>query len=303
MTERGKNNPPPREVSPADPSLESNPVPRIQDLATYPMGPAAASDADSSFSTTQEPMEAHQPPHDDIFQFIVDLDGHSIDLCPPGRREERNRTAEEELALTEAIRDRTWGFYVFVVDYEAQSQSLLPSALEKLAKCVHLSIQRYTTEGTSPQVAEELWKRFRLEVVQDPSKLSGASLDRVRASFIALLRARRPDFSDYRTRPPMGPKSKLCLVLDAEAIQTIANLDVPDTYSEAVDHIYKSLDVRVLKAVDSEWERPKSSHSSYRGVYITSPVDLHYLFSRIGWIGSHELQQLHQNEQTLPWIR
>lgn len=292
MTGRAGNNPPPRAVSPLDPSLQSNPVPQIQDLATRPIGPGAAPNAVSSFSTARELRAAHQPPHDDIFQFIDDLDQHQAELCVPGRPEDYERTDEEESALSDAIRDRTWGFYVFVTDYGSTNQSLLASALDKLTQCVHLSVQRYKTQGTGTVVTDEVWKRFRLEVVEDQEELHDASLDRARALFVALLRGRRPDFGDRDIPLPRSPKSKICLVLDAEAIQGLAGLNVPNADNGDLEEADRDLDRLILKALDAEWERPQESYSLYRGWYPTSPTGLHYLFQRVGWQGFRVLEQL-----------
>ncbi|KAF2163481.1 hypothetical protein M409DRAFT_26093 [Zasmidium cellare ATCC 36951] len=303
MTGRAGNNPPPRSVSPLDPSLQSNPVPRIQDLPTRLVGPTAAPDAESTFTTARELRLAHQPPHDDIFQFILDLDKHQEDLCVPGRPEDYNRTDEEELALADAIRDQSWGFYVFVTDYDPNSQSRLPGALDKLTQCVQLSIQQYTSQGTSLLVTDEVWKRFRLDVVEDPDRLSGASLDRVRSIFIALVRARRPDFGDRDIPLPKGPRNRLCLVLDAETIHSLADLSVPETSSEELVEVYQSLDRPILKALDAEWGRPQDSDSPYRGWYSTSPVELHYLFQRVGWKGIHQLELLFEMESSRPHLR
>lgn len=298
MTGRAGNNPPPPAISPIDPSLQSNPVPRIQDLVTRPIGPAAALDAASSFSTARQLRVAHQPPHDDIFQFIHDLDKHQADLCVPGRPEDYERTDEEESALSNAIRDQSWGFYVFVIDYGSASQSLLASALDKLTQCAHLSVQRYTTQGTSGVVTDEVWKRFRLEIVEDRDKLQDASLDRVRALFVALLRARRPDFGDRDIPLPRSPKNKICLVLDAEAIQGLADFSVPNADNKELEEACRNLDRPLLKALDAEWERPQESYSLYRGWYPTSPIGMHYLFQRVGWQGFHVLEQLFEMDNS-----
>ncbi|KAF2163480.1 hypothetical protein M409DRAFT_26092 [Zasmidium cellare ATCC 36951] len=269
-------------LSPIDPSLESNPVPRVLDLATSSIGSGAATDASSTFTSAAELAQALGSSPEELLQLIDKVDELQAILCEPGRPEDNERTAEQEHALVEAIRDRTWGFYLFVTGYEAQDQSLLPSVLDKLVRCVHFSLQRAAADSPSHAVADEAWQRFRLDVVQDSNILSNASFDRLRAAFVAFLRAKRPDFGEHGVNLPMGPRNNVFLVLDSEAIRAISGFEVPDDYTEDQEETYEKMDLRILKAVSGGWERPERSRSSYRGWHAVSPMALPDLFLDLG---------------------
>ncbi|KAK4501095.1 hypothetical protein PRZ48_006901 [Zasmidium cellare] len=282
MTSRGGANQPAREVSPIDPSLDSDPVPRVLDLATRSIGPGAVTDASSAFATAEELAQAHGLYPQKLLQLIKKVDELQAILCEPERPEDNDQTAEQEHALVEAIRDRTWGFYLFVTGYDAEDQSLLPDVLDKLVHCVHLSLQRAAVGLVNQAVVYEAWRRFRLDVVEDSSILSNASLDRLRAVFVALLRTKRPDFGEHGVTLPMGPRNSVFLVLHSEAIQTIANFEVMDAYTEDLEAAYAGMNLRILQAVSVEWERPERSHSSYRGWHAVSPMALPDRFVDLG---------------------
>ncbi|KAK4501094.1 hypothetical protein PRZ48_006900 [Zasmidium cellare] len=278
-TGRADNNSPPREVSPMDPSLERNPVPMVQDLTSYSIGPGSEPDAESKFSTAQVIQEECQVPFNDMLKFVKNLDTHQATIAVPVYPEDYERTDEEEEALEEQIRDRTWGFYAFVTDYEAASQSKLPRALDNLLKCVRFGLRYDIKLGASLQVADEVWQRFRLEIVEDKRVLENASVDRVRATFVSLIRARRPDFGERDTGPPRGTRYQTCLLLDTESIESLASLEVPEQPSL---ESWKTLDKKMLKAVSAQWQRPQRSDSTYRGWYPATPVELENLFAEAG---------------------
>jgi hypothetical protein len=80
-------------------------------------------------------------------------------------------------------RDPTWGFYIFVTDYSAKVSENIPQAMETLMGVV----QRGLRYWTCPPYAEEAFRRFKLDLVEDQAALEGASYDRIREEFRALV--------------------------------------------------------------------------------------------------------------------
>jgi hypothetical protein len=60
-------------------------------------------------------------------------------------------------------RDPTWGFYVFLTDYSAEVIQNIPQAMETLMGVV----QRKLHSFTYPPYAEEAFRRFRLDLIED----------------------------------------------------------------------------------------------------------------------------------------
>ena len=113
--------------------------------------------------------------------------------------------------------------------------------------------------------ADEVFRRFKLDLVEDQDALESASLDRVRECFRAHVRSLELTDDDDEHYPWVGSVHKqVCFVLDAEKVQMLANL----TFREDGDRM---AEFRVwhkcwVQAVDIKWERPEATYSKYRGV-------------------------------------
>jgi hypothetical protein len=77
--------------------------------------------------------------------------------------------------------DPTWGFSVFVTACSSEALEKLPQALENWIRAQESWLEHH---NMNPVLREEVFKRFKLEVVCDDS-LEGASDDRIRAEFKA----------------------------------------------------------------------------------------------------------------------
>jgi hypothetical protein len=71
-----------------------------------------------------------------------------------------------------------------------------------------------------------LYRRLRLDVVEDQEALEGASVDRVRECFRVLVRSF--ELSDNEDEYPPPARNLVCFVLDSERVDMLADLDVFD---------------------------------------------------------------------------
>lgn len=139
-------------------------------------------------------------------------------------------------------------------------------------------IQRQQGASANPPdpYADEAFRRFRLDLVDEQETLAEASIDRVRECFRALVRS--PEITDDndgevdRWVPPA--KNKFCLVLDAGKVQMLASL----TFRDDADYLedFRAFEACRVQAVDIAWQRPErtSDEEDYRGVREVSIVSL-----------------------------
>ncbi|KAH0371537.1 hypothetical protein KCU65_g1767, partial [Aureobasidium melanogenum] len=253
--------PPSRPVTPVDQTLVSRPVPRRRNFVPRYFGPGAASSIRSRVSSIHDllasadetmyaPKRAHStimdsywPNGDDVRHLLQDCaDWESVSF----RSDERPPPP-----------DPTWGFTVFVTAYDHESREQLNQALHNW-----LRVQERELESgwTLPVFAAEAWKRFKLDIIEDQEALDGASDDRIRADFRALVRNKELSDDEDQFLPPA--RNQVCLVLDAAAMTMLAELKFP---GESKDDRAAFGDKKV-KAVDIQWNRPQTSTSSYRGI-------------------------------------
>lgn len=281
----------PTPLPPADQSLVDHPVPRSRDRTTYSLGPGAAPAVSSSFRTVDELLvqtnysvswistDWHQalagPDYDggddEIFSLVKVTEDHQARVPNPIDPSVEPLSAEQKDEVREKIRDRTWGFYVFVTDYSKEACDSLPSVLEKVITATRISIEGTRLLGTPDAFIEEAINRFRLEIVEDETTLEAASLDRVRAEFLALVRARRPDFFLCNTLPPRPIKNRACLVLDADAIVKLSRIELPRHYDPLNPDLPRELTTRMLKVVDAAYIRYENDgYSGWKGLSLTA---------------------------------
>ncbi|CAD0086543.1 unnamed protein product [Aureobasidium vineae] len=261
MTGRGRAAAlPARPVPPADQTLTTRPVPRRRKFSPRSFGPGAASDSrdrvhsirdllSSADETTYIPTRTHgltvtsySPNGDDVRHLLKDCaDWESVSF----RSDERMPPP-----------DPTWGFVLFVTAYDDLSQERPPQAVENWTR-----VQERKLENgyTLPVFATEAWQRFKLDIIEDQEALDGASYDRVRAEFRALVRDKELSDDEDQFLPPA--RNQACMVLDAAAITMLAGLKFPEELKDD----QTEFEDKKIKVVDVQWNRPQSTTSSYRG--------------------------------------
>lgn len=229
---------------------------------------------------------------DEIWEFLKKIeDDQATILVPdnPLRLSLDELLSEEEMRqFEESIRDRTWGFYVFVTDYSPAAQAALPKALSKLVQCANLQLDWHLKQAfTTSIVAEEARRRFKLDVVSDETALTNASTDRVREEFIALVKGKRRDFLNEHVLPPPPSRNAACMMLDSEAFELLGSLDIPDSGDHITVKEFGALRRSAcVKFVDACWQYPDRSHSAYRGWIHWSVLTMSVLYQEIGGRGS-----------------
>jgi hypothetical protein len=124
---------------------------------------------------------------------------------------------------------------------------------------------RADTAAANPY-AKELYRRLRFNVVEDEEALEGASVDRVRECFRALVRSL--ELSDDEDEYPPPALNLICFVLDSDSVEVLADLDFFDDYVQEL----KVHEKCKLQAVDINWKRPEMTRDSYRGArYLEIP--------------------------------
>ena len=262
MTGRGRRAPPPRPTTPTDPTLTSRPVPRKKSFPICSFGPGTAIDTSPAAFNNWNGYE--------LKAYWKEFDR----VAAPSLGEDRYENARllQELRHSEACSWRddetftpqpTWGYYVFLTDYDQVTKDSLPRAMENW---VEVTRRSQGADANPPNLyAEEVFRRFKLDLVEDQDALESASIDRVRACFRAHVRSLELTDDNDEHYPWVGSVHKqVCFVLNAEKVQMLANL----TFRKDGDRM---AEFRVwfkcwLQAVDITWERPETTYSEYRGI-------------------------------------
>lgn len=255
MCIRSRNDPPPRVPTPTDSTLESRPPPFKRRFPVRSYGPGTAPDI-SQRTTSRDALEslARTSPasqngfakdNSDLLDTVEKWE--YCDLWNDGRKFEP---------------DSTWGFYIMVTDYSQEARSKLDGAMERLLRVLH---QVLGAGADPPDVyADELYRRLKLDVIEDQEALEDASNDRVRECFRAHVRGlelwgEEEEGAEIDWPPPS--RNYACLVLDGSKMDMLLN--IPDHVDPVEDgHM---LDACRLKAIDIFWQRPEKTVSSYRG--------------------------------------
>ncbi|KAH6962333.1 hypothetical protein BKA56DRAFT_679150 [Ilyonectria sp. MPI-CAGE-AT-0026] len=142
-----------------------------------------------------------------------------------------SRMALQHLARHDGSHDYpySWGYTIFRTVYAPGSDEAVARAVERLAVYAKNFTQN---EHARPRVGagafdtrpnEELWSRYRCEVVQDEETLADASESEVGERFDAWIREhRRPVVAG--TRPKPNARFLFCLMLDEESLENILAL-------------------------------------------------------------------------------
>ena len=258
----GRNAPPSRPTTPTDPTLIAHPVPRKRSFPIRSFGPGAAIDA----------------PNPDPRLWTVDLMNawwedffRAAGPCEDDMRE--NKAVLNTVRGSEAViwRDDevlvpqpTWGFYVFLTHYDAVTRDSVPRAMENWVKL--LGWCQGANANPPDLYADEAFRRFKLDLVDEQDTLAKASIDRVRECFRTLVRSLEiTDNNDDEEEDVWVPptRNKICLLLNADKVQMLANL----TFSDNADYLecYKTYAACRVLAIDIEWQRPETASDQYRG--------------------------------------
>ncbi|KAH7113122.1 hypothetical protein B0J13DRAFT_574742 [Dactylonectria estremocensis] len=160
----------------------------------------------------------------------------------PGRT---SRIALQHLARHDGSHDYaySWGYTIFRTVYGPGSDEDVAKALDRLAAYAKFFAQK---EHACPVVGqgafdarpnEELWSRYRCELVQDEQTLADASESEVGERFDAWIRQRRRPFTT--AYPVPNARFLFCLMLDDESLENILALPedprAPANYGGAAD--------------------------------------------------------------------
>lgn len=270
-----------RPISPTDSSLAVRPVPWTRNFAARSFGPGAAADITTTARPLREVQEQADPAtyyDPTLYSPILD---QGIDLF-------REIEGWEQVSFWEdkyVDRDPTWGYYVFVTRYSESVLENIPRAIDNLLKVVQRGLRCYTLST----YGDEAFHRFKLDVIEDQDALNGASDDRIREEFRALIRGFNLCDDEERFVPPA--RNVACLALDEATISMLVNLSFPEDPMD--DH--KAFSEVTIKVVDIWWQR-SSAHpeSSYRGVGDCPIVSLDKLYLMLmSGVNSGAMEDLH----------
>jgi hypothetical protein len=262
----GRNNPPPRPPTP-DPTLVTHPVPRKKAFPISSFGPGVAIDS----STIDPTVSARKEWWDNFYRAA-------------GPIEPENHVQEENYAVLDKIRDKeavgwrkddiifphpTWGFYVFLVDYDLATKDSAPLAMENWVRLIQL-VQGADNASSPDPYANELFRRLRMDLVDIKQEMTGsASVDRVRECFRSQIRSLDITDEEEDLWPP-PTRNNVGLVLNADLVRKLANLD----FNQDLD-MYEAYRVQ---AVDIIWQPSDVAHRGYKGVKDIPITDLARLY-------------------------
>lgn len=293
-----------RPVTPLDPSLATRPVPHERTFTGRSFGPGAAADIYKTARALKEidpeavPESFH--PADCLHYKNVSRNNTTRNLLKVVECREHIRSDDGKVFLE---RDPTWGFYIFVTDYSTEVSENIPQAMETLMGVV----QRRLRYWTCLPYAEEAFCRFKLDLVEDQATLEGASYDRIRAEFRALIQAKIRDLKssseewDDKEKFDLWPRARYqaCLVLDGATVSMLANVPPFENLEEHDRFLINNV---ALKVIDRFWERPPPvvlSAEEYRGVVDCSIGRIPLLYHEITSYSSGDAVETFYEHQRL----
>ncbi|RDW70546.1 uncharacterized protein DSM5745_08057 [Aspergillus mulundensis] len=257
MTTRGRPPVSLRPTTPPDPTLATRPVPRTRTFTPHSYGPGAAPNIKDLVRNLNQVRADSDPA-----TYLNPLDAQYSHILPDGIHQLLKEIIADETIFTETDEiisiDPTWGFYAFLVDYDADTLRKIPLAMHNLVEATRRTIRAQSTTA----YADEALRRFKLDVVQDEAALADASADRIREEFRAHLRGVRQLGDDGVIRG--AARNYACLVLDRAVVLMLA--DLAPAFSEDLRGDWRALRGKTIPLVDAWWERPAANGSAYRGV-------------------------------------
>lgn len=260
MTGRGAAGAPPlRPTTPTDPTLASRRVPRKRAFPIQAFGPGAAMDT-SNIGNRQEREAFWDELHRAAKGQVDEVENES--LLREISQWEKVTFRDDEVLIPQP----TWGYYVFLTAYDETTKGSIARAMENWVKVV----QRHHGANVDPPNvrADEVCRRFELNLVNEQDMLESASTDRVRECFRAHVRSL--ELSNDEVYWALPTRNRVCLVLGANQVQMLANLTFHD--DRMVE--FSAFDECRVQAVDIAWQRPETTRSKYRGSRDISIVGL-----------------------------
>jgi hypothetical protein len=173
--------------------------------------------------------------------------------------------------------DGTWGYYVFLTSYDDATLEKVEQAMDNWVRLVERRLA--TAEGPHDK-NEELRKRFKLELIKDEAELAGASDDRVRENFCALMRDLDLWRGTYVGRPQA--RYSVCLAIDAAAVDMLAGLQFLEDPDQ--DRDYRTFENLTVKVIDALWDRDQERWAERHG---QGP------YMGVGWLSINGLQDMY----------
>ncbi|KAL4916355.1 hypothetical protein BDW62DRAFT_202859 [Aspergillus aurantiobrunneus] len=270
MTTRGRPSSSLLPTTPPDSTLTTRPVPRTRAFTPHSFGPGAAPNI-RALVRSPEDVRAESNPA----TYLNPMDAHFSHILQDGTYQLLQEVADHETVFDEHDEilgvDPTWGFYAFVVDYDADTLGKIPDAIQTLITVTRRNIRT----GSTSAYADEALRRFKIDVVQDEQALAGASDDRGREEFRAQLRGLRQLGEDGVIHGAVRNYS--CLVLDRAVVAMLADLTFPADVRED----WRCFRAKTVKLVDAWWERPAMNVSAYRGVDYCPIHSLAYFYTEV----------------------
>ena len=146
-----------------------------------------------------------------------------------------------------------------LTDYSQAALNNVDRAMENLLRVQRRSLG---AEQHPPNpYADEVYRRMRFDLVEDPAALDSASHDRVRACIRAQIRGL--ELCDDEDATPAATRYCACLVLDGDKIEMLANLALNEEGGQETS----TPETCKLPVLYIGWKRPETARDSYRGVW------------------------------------
>ncbi|KAJ5369228.1 uncharacterized protein N7496_008988 [Penicillium cataractarum] len=117
-----------------------------------------------------------------------------------------------------------WGFIIYRTVYTPESDELWSACLDKIEESIRLEIDIFGGEYTDQTPERILKDTFKNVVLEDRDRWESASVEQIRADFIAHLESIGSFVGDD------APRSTVCLVIDDACLQSIRNtFDEPES--------------------------------------------------------------------------
>lgn len=193
----------------------------------------------------------------------------SLSQRTPEEIQEFQREIRKTLRFVLAAQEETWGFFIFRTVYIPESDTQFPLFLGALDSSIKEEVDRdlkpigprfdrngQLIEETLPDPAPnaEMWRRYKNEIVEDKTKLNGATVEQVRQEFKACLLAQGVNLEEWHG----FAKYRVCIMFDEEVLQSVMRRVENPTTTD-----YLKVWVKVVEFTgaqkDESWEHEYSS--------------------------------------------
>lgn len=173
-------------------------------------------------SMMMDPQSFHHPSWPEPWthpEFTVPPEERRALWQSQGWLQDRNRPSVQ---LIEKLK-WPWGFIIYRTVYTPESDELWSACLDKIEESVRLEIDIFGEEYTDNTPERILKETFKNVILEDRERWDSASVEQIRADFIAHLQSIGSSVGDD------FPRSTVCLVIDDACLQSIRNtFDEPE---------------------------------------------------------------------------